>query len=79
MNCSMWFADKSVLENYFLYLSSKTYVDGTQKNRLNEMVLLNTYPKRMFKVMDKKIITILRSKRGTCIKRLFWPPYEVKN
>ena len=28
------------LENYFLYFSFKTYVVGTQKNRLNETVLL---------------------------------------
>ena len=28
-----------VLKNYFLYFSSKTYVVGTQKNHLNEMVL----------------------------------------
>ena len=28
--------------NYFLYFSSKTYVVGTQKNRLNETVLLST-------------------------------------
>ena len=31
-----------VLEKYFLYYSSKTYVVGTQKNRLNETVLLST-------------------------------------
>ena len=31
-----------VLETYFLYFSSKTYVVGTQKNRLNETVLLST-------------------------------------
>ena len=31
-----------VLENYFLYFSSKTYVVGTQKNGLNETVLLTT-------------------------------------
>ena len=31
-----------VLKNYFLYLSSKTYAVGTQKNRLNETVLLST-------------------------------------
>ena len=30
------------MENYFLYFSSKTYVVGTQKNRLNETVLLST-------------------------------------
>ena len=31
-----------VLENYFLHFSSKTYIMGTQKNRLNETVLLRT-------------------------------------
>ena len=31
-----------VSENYFSYFSSKTYVVGTQKNRLNETVLLST-------------------------------------
>ena len=28
-----------LLENYFLCFSTKTYVVGTQKNRLNETVL----------------------------------------
>ena len=37
---------------YFLHFSSKTYVVGTQKTRQN--------PKHMFKLMGKKIITILR-------------------
>ena len=31
-----------VAENYFSYFSTKTYVVGTQKNHLNEMVLLGT-------------------------------------
>ena len=31
-----------VLEKCFLYFSSKTYVVGTQKSRLNETVLLST-------------------------------------
>ena len=31
-----------VIENCFSYLSTKTYVVGTQKNRLNETVLLST-------------------------------------
>ena len=44
---------------YFYYFSTKTYVVGTQKNRLNETVLFE-HPKHMFKQMDKKIITILR-------------------
>ena len=40
----------SVLQNYFSYFSTKTYVMGTQKNHLNEMVLLST--ENMFKLMD---------------------------
>ena len=31
-----------VTENYFSYFSTKTYVVDTQKNRLDEMVLLST-------------------------------------
>ena len=31
-----------VSKNYFPYFSTKTYVMGTQKNRLNETVLLGT-------------------------------------
>ena len=31
-----------VTENLFSYFSYKTYVLGTQKNRLNETVLLST-------------------------------------
>ena len=42
-----------------LYFSSKTYVVGTQKNCLNETVLLST--QNMLELMGKKIITILRS------------------
>ena len=41
----------------FLFLN-KTYVVGTQKNPLNETVLLST-KKHMFKLMAKKIFTIL--------------------
>ena len=33
---------KSVYQKKFFYFSTKTYVVGTQKNRLNEMVLLIT-------------------------------------
>ena len=32
---------KCVIEHYFFYFSTKTYVVGTQKNRLNEGVLLS--------------------------------------
>ena len=42
------------------YFSTKTYVVGTQKNRLNETVLLSD--KEMLKLMGKKIFAILRSK-----------------
>ena len=34
--------NECVLEIYFLYFSSKTYVVGTQKNRLQETVHLST-------------------------------------
>ena len=34
--------DKCVIENCFSYFSTKIYVVGTQKNRLNETVLLST-------------------------------------
>ena len=31
-----------IIENYFSYFPTKIYVLGTQKNRLNETVLLST-------------------------------------
>ena len=34
--------DNIRLKNYVSYFSSKTYVIGSQKNRLNETVLLST-------------------------------------
>ena len=37
--------DKSVLLNYFVYFSTKTYVVSTQKNRLDETVLFSTQNK----------------------------------
>ena len=33
---------KRVIKNYLSYFSTKTYVVGTPKNRLNETVLLGT-------------------------------------
>ena len=33
---------RNVMENYLIYFSGKSYVVGTQKNRLNETVLLST-------------------------------------
>ena len=44
--------------NYFSYFSTKTYVVGTQKNRLNETILLSS-KKHMFKLIDKKLSTFL--------------------
>ena len=39
----LWVLKRTVsLSYYFLYYSSKTYVVGTQKNRLIEAVLLST-------------------------------------
>ena len=38
--------NECVPKNYFSYFSSKTYVMGTQKNRLNETVF--EHPKHMF-------------------------------
>ena len=49
--------DKSAYQKLFSYFSTKTYVVGTQKNRLQETVLSRT--QNMFKLMGKKIITIL--------------------
>ena len=31
-----------MIKNHFSYFSTKTYVVGSQKNRLNEMILLST-------------------------------------
>ena len=39
---------------YFSYISTKTYVVGTQKHRLDETFLLN-----MLKLVGKKILTSL--------------------
>ena len=41
---------------YFSYLSTKTYVVGTQKNRLDKTVLLSN--QHILKLMGKKIFTI---------------------
>ena len=41
------------------FISHPKHVVGTQKNRLNETVLLSTQ-KHMFKLTDNKIITIRR-------------------
>ena len=38
---------ESVAENYFVYFSTKTYVVGTQKNHLDETVLLSTQNTRL--------------------------------
>ena len=55
------FSLECVTEKYFSYFSSKTYVVGTQKNRLNETGFYEN-PKHMLKLTGKKLFTILRSK-----------------
>ena len=49
------FSKERTKNTNFLFLN-KTYVVGTQKNRLNE------HPKHMLKLIGKKIFKILRSK-----------------
>ena len=46
------------IKNNFSYYSTKTYVVGTQKYRLNETVLLSIQNKTNLKLMGKKILTI---------------------
>ena len=48
------------MEHYFSYFSTITYVMGTQKNHLNERVLMST--QNMLKLIGKKITIILRLK-----------------
>ena len=57
------------MENYFSYFSTVTYVVGTQKDYLNETVLMSTQ-KHVFKLKGKKITTILRLK---CPFLNLWP------
>ena len=53
------YSQEWVIENYYSYFSTKTYVVGTKRVYLNEMVLLSTH---MFKLRCKKTISILDSK-----------------
>ena len=46
-----------VPKNLFSYFSTKTYVVGTQKNRLMETFF--EHPKHMLELMGEKIFTIL--------------------
>ena len=46
--------DKSAYWKTIFFISHPKHVVGTQKNRLNETVLLGT--QNMFKLMDKKIL-----------------------
>ena len=54
------FSLECVTTKYFSFFSTKTYVVGTQKNRLNETALLSTH-NIMLKLLGKRIFTILRS------------------
>ena len=52
--------DKSVYWKTILFISHpKTYLVGSQKNPLNEMVLLSTQNTIVFKLIGKNIIAIL--------------------
>ena len=53
------FSEECVLKEINSYFSTKTYVLGTEKNHLNETVLLST--QNVLKLMGKKIFTILCS------------------
>ena len=52
---------KSVYQKIVSYFSTKTYVVGTQNNRLNETFFER--PKHLLKTDGKKIFTILHSKK----------------
>ena len=61
---------KSVYQKIkFSYFSTKTYVEGAQKNRLNETVLLST--QNMLKLMGKKLFRILHQKKINLYLHLF--------
>ena len=67
----------------FSYFSTKTYVVGTLKNRLDETVLMSTpkHPKHMFKLMGKKIITSLRLNKGSltlAMGKCLWFSVKIK-
>ena len=49
-------------ETYELLAQPKSYVVGTQNNRLNKRVLLSTQTPVYFKLIDKEKITILHTK-----------------
>ena len=55
--------------------STKLYVVGTQKNRLDGMILLSTQNIHMFEPMDKKIIKLLRSIICFNICTIVYQPY----
>ena len=52
--------EKSAFQKYFSYFSTKTYVVGAQKNRLNETVLFGCSQKNRLNE------TVLLSTQNTC-------------
>ena len=60
-----------IIKHQFSYFSTETYVVGTQKNRLDEMVLLSTQS-YMFILAEKKKYTILVSKVGLSGPMVDW-------
>ena len=60
-NWQLFTISRPPTEIYFSYFSIKTYVVGTQRNRLDDRDGSFEHPKHiMFKLMDKKIMAILR-------------------
>ena len=63
---------KSAYQQFFSYFSTKIYILGTQKNRLNETGDGSfQHPRHILKLKGKKIFTISRS--------TIWIPKHVRN
>ena len=59
--CTLTYLSKECVTTiYFSYFSTKTYVVGTQKNRLTETETVFLSTENMLKLMCKKIFTFLR-------------------
>ena len=61
--------DKSAYLEKIFFFSTKTYIVGTQKNRLNDSFDL---PKHMLKWMDKKMLTIVHRKYLPNLEQQSW-------
>ena len=71
---------KSVYQKFNSLISQPKHVVGTQKNRLNETVLLST--QNMLKLMGKKILQINAKTfvyLNSCLPSKTWPRSAVGN